>query len=60
MVTGAIATALLSTPGALDPAIIRDAVDESGDNIDARNPMYRGKIGTRLNMRRLVLLIRLP
>lgn len=53
MVTGSLANALragyASTPGQL-----RQMLRGSGDNIDALNPDYRSKLGTRLNMSRLL------
>lgn len=52
MVAGAIADCLRRT-GTLSLSTIRTAIKNSGDNIDALNPFYQGKLGTRLDIQQL-------
>ncbi|KAA0228417.1 hypothetical protein FCG40_04535 [Fimbriimonadia bacterium ATM] len=56
-VTGAIASGLAYSPPRT-PEFLRDAVRVSGDNIDPLNPGFEDQLGSRLNMARLVQIIR--
>ncbi|HWP30127.1 MAG TPA: S8 family serine peptidase [Fimbriimonadales bacterium] len=57
-VVGALAAGLSHIKPVLIPDVIRDIVNESGDNIDGLNPNYEQKLGTRLNMRSLMLALK--
>ncbi len=55
-VSAAIANALLPVFRTVTAEEIREALALTGDNVDGRNPPeYRGKIGVRLNVQRLVM-----
>jgi hypothetical protein len=54
MCTAAIAAAF-ELGGTRSPLTIRNAFDRYGDDVDNRNPQYRGEIGLRLNFTRFVI-----
>ena len=53
LVTGSLAEALRKR-SKLTPAKIRDAVEDSGDNINPKNPSFKDELGTRLNFGKLI------
>ncbi len=57
LVAGAVADCLTRRLS-MRPEDLIDAVDETGDDIDGLNPLYRGELGTRLNYSRLAAFLR--
>ncbi len=60
LVTGALAEYVRRSGNRLSPELMRIALENSVDNIDAINPGFRGELGGRLNIARLIGLTRRP